>query len=165
MEHKISMPYTEACIIESLRIISQVPLAGYRVTSSDIDFEGMTIPKNSVIFVNSWHILHDETIWEDPWIFKPERFLDTERQLLPADHPIRKNMIAFGFGVRACPGEMFARSRIFLFITSILQRYDISPPVNEKLIPADFQVHDENFQGLVLQTPDFKCRLNRRERV
>ncbi|CAG5128223.1 unnamed protein product [Candidula unifasciata] len=164
LEHRSKMPYTEATILEGLRLISPVPLNAFRRASEDIDFEGMVIPKNALILINSWHFLHDENKWEDPWAFNPKRFLDDQGNLLPIDHPRRKDLIAFGVGARACPGEMFSRSRMFLFITSILQRYDLLPPANESLTSADFNIHSENVLGLVRQTPPFKCRLVRRQR-
>ncbi|BFZ07283.1 hypothetical protein BsWGS_10322 [Bradybaena similaris] len=164
LEHKIRMPYTEAAILEGVRLATPIPLNCFRRPSEDIDFQGMMIPKHSMIFVNSWHQLHDENKWEDPWTFNPKRFIDNEGNLLPADHPKRKNLIAFGAGARACPGENFARSRIFMFITSILQRYDLLPPANEQLTPADFNIHTEDVQGIVRQTPRYRCRLVRRER-
>ncbi|CAG5128222.1 unnamed protein product [Candidula unifasciata] len=177
LEYKSRLPYTEATILEGVRLISPVPLNAFRRPFEDIDFEGMVIPKKlagklstffffffSIILINSWHFLHDENKWEDPWTFNPKRFLDNEGNLLPADHPKRKDLIAFGVGARACPGETFSRSRMFLFITSILQRYDLLPPSNEKLTPANFNVHDETILGIVRQTPPFKCRLVRRKR-
>ncbi|BFZ07291.1 hypothetical protein BsWGS_10330 [Bradybaena similaris] len=164
IEHKSSMPYTEATILEGLRLITPLPLSGFRVPSEDLQVDGMTIPKDSMVFMNNRYFLHNENIWEDPWTFKPERFLDSEGQLLPPDHPRQKNLIVFGSGARVCPGEKFSRSRVFLFITSILQRYDLLPPETENLAPADFQTLGGHFQGLVRLTPPFKCRLIRREK-
>ncbi|CAG5134288.1 unnamed protein product, partial [Candidula unifasciata] len=88
--HRSEMPYTEATILEGLRLISPVPLNAFRRASEDIDFEGMVIPKNALILINSWHFLHDENKWEDPWTFNPKRFLDDQGNLLPIDHPRRK---------------------------------------------------------------------------
>ncbi|BFZ07285.1 hypothetical protein BsWGS_10324 [Bradybaena similaris] len=164
VEHRSKMPYTEAVILEGLRLVVPVPINGFRRPSKDIDFEGMTIPKGSLVFTNSWHFLHDKNRWEDPWTFNPKRFLDDEGNLLPAEHPRRKDVLVFGAGARACPGELFARSRTFLFITSILQRYDLLPPANEQLTPADFNIYNEHVQGISRQTPPFKCRLVRREK-
>lgn len=38
---------------------------------------GYTIPKNVQILVNAWAIGRDSSCWEDPLLFKPERFLST----------------------------------------------------------------------------------------
>lgn len=49
IEDRARMPYTEAVILEGLRIISSVRLSGYRMASQDIEFDGMTIPKGSLV--------------------------------------------------------------------------------------------------------------------
>ncbi|CAG5129685.1 unnamed protein product [Candidula unifasciata] len=163
LDNRRDMPYTEATILESLRLISQSPLSGVRTASEDIHFQGMVIPKNTLVYINTGYIFRSEKYYDDPWTFKPERFLDSQGQLLPVDHPARRNLIPFGVGVRTCPGESFARSRGFLFLTSILQRYDILPPAHEKMVPADFTVKDEAVAGFVRQCVRYKCRLIRRE--
>uniref|UniRef100_A0A0B7BIT7 Cytochrome P450 n=1 Tax=Arion vulgaris TaxID=1028688 RepID=A0A0B7BIT7_9EUPU len=165
LSYRSNMPYTKATILEVLRYVSQLPLNSFRIATVDINFDGMTIPKDTVIMANSGYIFRDEKLWENQGTFNPERFLDSEGNLLPVDHPTRKNLIAFGAGVRSCPGEGFVRSRVFLFLTGILQRFDIRPPVNEKLVPADFQTKHEDCEGLIRQAPPFKCRLIRREKT
>lgn len=49
VEDRIIMPYTEATGLEVLRLASQVPLSGVRSASTDIQFDGMTIPKDTVV--------------------------------------------------------------------------------------------------------------------
>ncbi|CAG5128436.1 unnamed protein product [Candidula unifasciata] len=162
LEDKPNMPYTEATIFEALRLITQVPLGGLRIVSQDIQVDDVTIPKGTMLLINSWYFHHNEEIWEDPWAFKPERFLNDQGQLLPADHPVRKNVLPFGAGTRSCPGEIFAKSRVFMFLTNILQKYDVIPPANEKLVPADFRSNHDAVKGFIRQVQPFKCRLQRR---
>lgn len=47
LEDKSNMPYMEATILESLRLITQVPMCGLRTSSEEFTFEGMTIPKDT----------------------------------------------------------------------------------------------------------------------
>jgi len=42
-----------------------------------------------------WYIHHDEKIWGDPWVFRPERFLDDADKLLPMDHQARQAYVCF----------------------------------------------------------------------
>ncbi|BFZ07288.1 hypothetical protein BsWGS_10327 [Bradybaena similaris] len=163
LEDRSNMPYMEATIIETLRLISQVPMCGLRTSTEEFTFEGMTIPKDTRVLINNWFFHHNEDTFEDPWTFKPERFIDNHGELLPPDHPLRKNLLPFGVGLRSCPGEIFARSRVFMFVTMILQKYDVLPPVNEKLVPADFRVNHEQSRGFIRQAPPYKCRLQRRK--
>ncbi|XP_005092448.1 steroid 17-alpha-hydroxylase/17,20 lyase-like [Aplysia californica] len=159
VEDRMSMHYTEAVILENIRFVSQVPLSGLRSGREDIHIDGYVIPKGTRIMANQWFFHHNPELWDDPWKFKPERFLDESGVILPANHPVRKKFLAFGHGVRMCPGEAFARSRIFLFTVMILQKFDLLAPENEPLPSCDPR---ENLNGVVRQAPPFKCRLRNR---
>lgn len=45
------------------------------------------------IFANQWECGRDPNAWENADQFMPERFLDKDGQLLPADHPKRKKYV------------------------------------------------------------------------
>ena len=122
------MPYTKAFIMEVHRYVSEVPLAVPHSCTRDVTFEGYHIKKDTVIFPNLWFIHNDEKLWTDPWNFRPERFVDSNGELLQADHDLRKAWVPFSFGRRACPGETLAMTRTFLYLTRILQEFDITPP-------------------------------------
>ncbi|KAK7446409.1 hypothetical protein BaRGS_00040270 [Batillaria attramentaria] len=46
-------------------------------------------------------------------------------------------LLPFGIGRRSCPGENFARTRIFLYVTTLLQKFDVLPPVEHELPSPD----------------------------
>ncbi|XP_005111233.1 steroid 17-alpha-hydroxylase/17,20 lyase [Aplysia californica] len=158
-EHKRHMPYTEATILETLRYSSIVPLLLPHYANGDIHFEGHFIPKGTFLILNSWCVHHREDLWEDPWAFKPERFLDSDGQVLETDHPTRQNLLAFGAGKRLCPGENFARVRVFFIVVTLLQKFRFLPPEDVPLPsanPADWK------PGVVISPEDYKCRLEPR---
>jgi cytochrome P450 family 2 subfamily U polypeptide 1 len=70
------MPYTEACVLETLRISSVVPLSLFHRATEDVVVGGVLIPKDTTVISNLYGVHHDPTIWgknvED---FVPERFL------------------------------------------------------------------------------------------
>ena len=79
-----------------------------------------------VIF-NLWSMHHTEAVWDDPFTFMPQRYLDATGDIIPADHPNRKFTMPFGAGARVCVGEQFALSRLFLIISTIVQKFTIEP--------------------------------------
>ncbi len=46
------------------------------------------------IWCNVWELNHDPDCWEDPWTFKPERFLDEQGQLVEPSHPNRRRWVS-----------------------------------------------------------------------
>ena len=53
---------------------------------------GHCIPKDTIVVSNLWYMMHDPDVWDDPYEFKPERFLDTEGHL-------NKNTALVPFGI------------------------------------------------------------------
>ncbi|KAL5020569.1 hypothetical protein ScPMuIL_003461 [Solemya velum] len=150
------MPYTHACILECLRFQSHLPLtAGHSNATCDVTFEGYFIPKDSVIYANLWSIHHDSRLWDAPWQFNPQRFLDSNGQILPITDPIRQSFLPFGVGNRVCVGKTMAINRTFLYISNILQNFEIQPPEGAVLPSMDPR---HLVPGTVLQAPDFECR-------
>ena len=121
-----SMPYACATILELLRYASNIPTLLHE-TEEDTSVGGYHIPAGTIVAPFFWSLHHDEKFWNDPWVFRPERFLNEDGSLLPNDHPNRKHMIAFGTGTRSCIGEVFALKRLFVFATSLVQSFDLSP--------------------------------------
>lgn len=51
LEDKYNIPYLEAAILETLRIMSNVPLLLPHKTTRDVEFEGYHIPQNTQVSV------------------------------------------------------------------------------------------------------------------
>ena len=64
---------------------------------------------------NFWAAHNDETFWEKPEIFNPDRFLDEEGNFVRSPH-----VIPFSVEPRHCLGEQLARIEVFIFLMSIL---------------------------------------------
>ena len=109
------------------RYITPAPLGVPRETLCDTHVCGLLIPSNTTVFVNLWGQNHDEDIWGDPFIFRPDRFLDDDNKLLLADHPLRRASMGFGEGTRGCVGENLGMTRIFLLLANLMQRYRVVP--------------------------------------
>lgn len=148
-------PRIEAFILETLRYISHVPMFIFHSASQSTSIDGYDVEKDTVIVANSWTIHHSEKYWDEPFSFKPERFLDSNGQLFPATHPIRKRLLVFGLGKRSCIGEVFAKSRTFLFLSTLLQSTTIIEPEGKTL--PDFDPRNM-VPGIVIQPQPFEVR-------
>lgn len=88
---------------------------------------GYKIPKNTYIYLALWNLHHDESVFPDPYTYKPERFLDDNGCVVRPGHPNRKALFPFGAGRRVCLGETLAKNRLFLVTSALIQRYKILP--------------------------------------
>lgn len=82
---KPHLPYTEAVLAEVQRFSSFVPFGVMHSVENDMDLEGYTIPAGTWIIPNMHFIHHDEKLWEDPFQFKPERFLSANGEFSEPD--------------------------------------------------------------------------------
>lgn len=74
----------------------------------------------------------DETVWKEPELFQPERFLDENGKFSPK----LDKSLPFSTGKRLCAGETFSRNILFLTVATIVQNFNITLPEGEKL-PMD----------------------------
>ncbi|KAL1023796.1 hypothetical protein UPYG_G00046290 [Umbra pygmaea] len=120
---KGSLPFTEATILEVQRMTVVVPLAIPHMASETTEFRGYTIPKGTMIFPNLWSVHRDSTVWEEPDVFNPSRFLDDQKKLLR-----NECFMPFGIGRRICMGEQLAKMELFLMFTSLMQDFHFRLP-------------------------------------
>ncbi|KAJ7857081.1 cytochrome P450 [Mycena olivaceomarginata] len=152
-----ALPYVSAIVKEALRWKNVTPIAIPHYLAVEDEYRGYRIPAGSVVVGNAWALLHDETMYSNPEVFRPERFL-LDGKLNPA---IRDpEMVAFGFGRRICPGRHMATSILWITIASILSTFDI-----RKAIGKDGEVVEptyEYFPGLVSSPLPFECSITPR---
>ncbi|XP_064595484.1 uncharacterized protein LOC135462060 [Liolophura sinensis] len=115
------MIYAEAVVLELLRWACPTPLLLPRAAEEEVQFRGYTIPKDATVITNAWKIQHDDSLWRDPWTFRPQRFIGPTGYIL---NDLRKNIIVFGGGRRNCFGEGLAYDMLFLFVTSLVRKFD-----------------------------------------
>ncbi|XP_021348238.1 cytochrome P450 2D4-like [Mizuhopecten yessoensis] len=144
---KPSMPYYEAFITEVFRMGNIAPLSVPHGAKKDIQFRGRLIPKGSVIMANLDSVMTDPDLFENPDKFQPERFLGKDGQMNGKE----RTVMAFSLGRRICLGESLARLELFLFLTSLLQRFEFLPESPDKLPSFDSTL------GVARASTDYKC--------
>jgi len=117
------LPYAESFILEIMRIISLTPVGVPHAVTEDVEFHGYFIPKGTALYASIYSTHHDPEVWGDPENFRPERFLSKDGTRAER----HESLIPFSTGKRSCLGEVLARDQLFLFITSLVQRFSIVP--------------------------------------
>ncbi|KAH7886702.1 cytochrome P450 [Phlebopus sp. FC_14] len=147
-----TLPYVEAVLRETLRWFLAIPAGVPHATTEDDVYNGFFIPKNTVVMVNVWAIAHDESIYEDPHIFNPSRFLTPEGKLNDDNmHYI------FGFGRRICPGRYLAEASIWIAIASLLAAFQIKKARDER--GEEIEIRPQFTSGQVVRPSPFKCEI------
>ncbi|TPX12794.1 uncharacterized protein E0L32_006674 [Thyridium curvatum] len=107
--------YVVALVRESLRYFTVLRLALPRVSVQDVVYEGIVIPKGTVVFLNAWACNMDPKVWSDPDIFRPERWLEQP------DAPF----FAYGIGYRMCAGSLLANRELYLLFMRLINSFRI----------------------------------------
>ncbi|KAF8874760.1 cytochrome P450 [Infundibulicybe gibba] len=131
-----ALPYVNAVAKEAMRWQNITPLAFPHVSTCDDEYDGYFIPKGTLVMGNTWSILHDPEIYDQPLEFKPERFLKDGK--IDPSVP-GAEAAAFGFGRRMCPGRYFSNDSLFCTISAVLSVFSISPTSDEHGNPIPIQ--------------------------
>lgn len=114
---KATMPYTEAVIVEAVRMIAS-PIVPH-VANQDSTVAGFDVPKDTLIFLNNHDLSMSEKLWDAPEKFQPERFIRDGRLTKP------DFFIPFGIGRRSCMGYKMVQMLSFSLLANTLSHFDI----------------------------------------
>ncbi|WP_281766438.1 cytochrome P450 [Neptunitalea lumnitzerae] len=109
--------YANAVINEVMRLYPPVYFID-RVCLEDDVYNDIRIPAGANILMSVYEIHRSAAFWEDPLMFKPERFEDATVLSNGAYYP-------FGAGPRKCIGNNFAMFEMVLAVTELLKRFKI----------------------------------------
>ncbi|XP_062421994.1 cytochrome P450 2K1-like [Pungitius pungitius] len=126
-EDRMNLPFADAVIHETQRFANILPIPLRHQNSTDVTFQGYFIRKGTPVFPLLTSVLWDESEWESPRTFNPAHFLDKDGKFVKRDA-----FMPFSAGRRVCPGEGLAKMELFLFFTSLLQRFRFTPPPGVK---------------------------------
>ncbi|RZC84743.1 hypothetical protein C5167_047526 [Papaver somniferum] len=139
--------YIQAIIKESMRLYPAGNLTE-RMTSDDCEVGGFHIPAGTRLWVNVWKMQRDPKVWNDPLVFRPERFLNSDIDVKGKHY----ELVPFGTGRRICPGASFALEVLHLLLTRLILEFEMKAPdgnidmrvrpgfFNSKVMPLDVLV-------------------------
>ncbi|XP_071110228.1 steroid 17-alpha-hydroxylase/17,20 lyase-like [Haliotis cracherodii] len=159
LEDREKLPLVEASIIETLRIGSVTTSSLPHVSVEDTQIGDYHIPKGTSVVASLYSLHRDPKYFPEPEVFKPERHIDANGVVTRP-----KSFLPFGVGPRLCVGDTMVRVGVFMFFTTIMQNYTITPvevgsppPFNSRLrivrrlepyqvllVPRDSEMKDTN---------------------
>ena len=109
--------YLTATIQETLRRRPVLPNAAPRLVKQPVEIGDRTYPEGVCVVAQSYLVHHDPEVYEDPYAFRPERFLD--------ESPGTYTWIPFGGGRRRCLGASFAMLEMKVVLRAVLTRAEV----------------------------------------
>ncbi|KAJ1300392.1 hypothetical protein OPQ81_005211 [Rhizoctonia solani] len=146
MSDRERLPYVNRLILELLRWRPPLPISiPHRCFQDDV-YRGYDITKGTIVIGNMWAMSRDETVYQEPERFNPDRFLD----------PNVPPLATFGWGRRKCPGVYFGQASLFIIVTSLLATFTFSKKrdSNGNSISPDIE-HVSDSMVVVLKPFDF----------
>ncbi|XP_053970473.1 methyl farnesoate epoxidase-like isoform X1 [Hylaeus volcanicus] len=159
LEDYPSMPLMESFLAEVQRFLILAPLGVPHKTMEDVTLNEYRIPKDTIVLLDFHSVHNDEAYWDRPHEFRPQRFLDESGRFS------QKNAsMPFGLGKRRCPGEMLARSSLFLFFAYVIHYFDIEiSPDHDKPDPNGydgFTISPKPYYLKLATRPDIASHVN-----
>ncbi|XP_052093364.1 cytochrome P450 2C20-like [Mytilus californianus] len=127
LSDKTDLPYCNAVITETQRLGNIVPLSLFHMATEDLVLENRRIPKGAIVIPVLDSVQNDENNFPNPEKFDPTRFINNEGKYCNQD-----KIMPFSLGRRVCLGESLARMELFLFLTSMVQKFKFLPPQGEQ---------------------------------
>jgi len=120
LDKTAELPYLDAVVKESMRILPPVPLQ-IRVARSDATIAGHEVPKGTRVMLNTFLTNRMPDLYPDADIFQPERWFKIT--------PTTFQFPVFSGGPYSCPGYLFGSTAIKIALAAILTRcgLDVSP--------------------------------------
>lgn len=112
-----NLPYLDWVLSESMRLYPPAWMQ-MRFVDKEFELDGVRLPPGTLLMLSQWVIHRLPDIWEDPEVFRPERWDPENAQQIPPGA-----YFPFGGGPRICIGMPFAQLEAKLILATILQHY------------------------------------------
>ncbi|XXG94495.1 hypothetical protein Hte_000752 [Hypoxylon texense] len=157
------MPTVRACLKETLRWRSGVPLGVPHQAERDDEFRGEKISKGTIILACEWSMNRVVERYPDPENFHPERYL--EKGWPTYQEPLSRypnfgdgvGMHTFGWGRRTCLGQHIVDDEMFISGAGVLWAFDLKRKMCPSTgRPIDFDSEATNAH-VILEPLPFPC--------
>jgi cytochrome P450 len=135
-------PYAKATVHEVLRHRPVFTFTMPRAVKKRVEVGGRIFAPPTYLLGSIYLIHHDPTIYPDPHIFRPERFLEAS-----PEGPI---WVPWGGGRKRCPGLHLALMEMEIVIRTVLRSLSIQPTASK--------MERARLRSFII-TPHAKCRL------
>ncbi|KAH9059193.1 cytochrome P450 [Lactarius vividus] len=150
-----SLPYIRAMVKEVLRWSPTAPFGVPHASSADDWYEGMFIPKGTVILLNMRVVNFDPVVFgADSAPFDPARYLDEKGQIKLMDGR-EEGHASFGYGRRVCPGRHVAEGTLGIDFATLLWAMRFERPEGAE---GELDVHTVVYTGLSAYPVPFECK-------
>ncbi|KAK9210023.1 hypothetical protein WN944_002392 [Citrus x changshan-huyou] len=122
------LPYIDAIMKETMRKHPVAVLLAPHLALEDCTVAGFDIRKGTRVFINTWSIGRDPSVWDKPEEFRPERFLDKAFDVKGQHF----ELLPFGSGRRMCPGYSLGVKMIKSSLANMLHGFNWKLPAHMK---------------------------------
>jgi cytochrome P450 len=150
------MPYIRACIKEVLRM-HPTPFWGIKhYADADVKYKDYVIPKGTVLLGNTSFIHFDPERYEEPFDFRPERYLNHTKyssEYANQSDPYARDHFTFGVGRRICPGARLAENSLNIVLANIIWAFEVRPPVVDGVEVQGVDLSDDAWEDTSFRGP------------
>ena len=120
--------YLRACLDEAMRMSSPVPSELTReVLPGGIEVDGIFVPEGTQIATGIYSLHHNESVFSDPFVYRPERWIVDEKSGVSSADVARAESAFFPFstGTRGCVGKNLAYLELTVTVARLLFLLDV----------------------------------------
>ncbi|MGH9775626.1 MAG: cytochrome P450 [Candidatus Acidiferrales bacterium] len=129
VEDLTKLPYLEAVLRESMRLYPPAWIMS-RSSIERVKVGAFEFSPGTTVLMSPWVMHRDPRFFEDPQVFRPERWLEGRADKLPA-----YAYFPFGGGPRRCIGQEFALMEAGLLLAVIAPRFRFRLAKDHQVIP------------------------------
>jgi cytochrome P450 len=114
-----AMHWHRAVIEEAMRLFPPAPAMVRQAVADDV-ISGHQVKAGDAIIIAPWIIQRHEKLWDEPEVFRPERFLPQNRKSID-----RYAYLPFSGGPRICIGAAFAMQEAVIALAEIMKAAEV----------------------------------------